>query len=90
MFAADAVLEEDNGPRILSFNDKKARLMTYPEMRDYDWLQDDSHLVNVWKIGGRYFVLEFIQGYEGFGVELMELTPDGKLVSTGLGFGAGG
>jgi hypothetical protein len=90
VFAANAVVEEDDTPKILWIDSSPGKLMRAGEMQNAEWkLEDPGPFLNAWKIGDQYFILVKSRGYEGFSVDLMELVSGQGLVPTGLGYGAG-
>jgi hypothetical protein len=90
VFAASAIVEEGDPPKILWIDSSQSELMRAGEMLDAEWqIEDPGPFLNAWKIGTQYFILVQRRGYEGFSVELMELVSGQGLVPTGLGYRAG-
>jgi hypothetical protein len=87
VFAAEAILEEGDSLKVLSFQYREAEWMREPEFVDWKWdFGALSGFRNAWKIGNRYFFMRYLNGYEFAGVGLEELDPDKSIVETDLGY----
>jgi hypothetical protein len=87
VFAGEAILEEGNSLKVLSFQYREAEWMRVSEFDSWTWDFDSlSGFLNAWKIGNRYFFARELNGYESAGVGLQELDLTTGIVDTDLGY----
>lgn len=90
VFAGEAILEEGDPLNILSFEYREGDWMRFSEFSNWTWDFDSlARYLNAWKIGDRYFVLRYQNGYESGGVALQELDFKQGLLRTDLGYAFG-
>jgi hypothetical protein len=90
VFAAEAILEEGDPLKMLSFEYDEAKRMRMPEFIRWSWTFDSMNAFpNAYRIGNSYFVLRRQIGYESGGVELQELDFKEGVLETDLGFAFG-
>ena len=90
VFAAEAILEEANPLKLLSFEYHEAQRMRMGEFASWSWTFDNMDaFLNAYKIGNRYFILRRQVGYESGGVALQEFDSKTGVVETGLWYALG-
>jgi hypothetical protein len=90
VFAGEAILDETDPLKILSFEYREGEWMRFGEFANWTWDFDSlARYLNAWKIGSRYFVLRYQNGYESGGAVLQELDFKQGLVPTDLGYAFG-
>ena len=90
VFAAEAVLEEGDPLKMLSFEYDEAEKMRMSEFIPWSWnFESMNAFLNAYRIGNRYFVLRRKVGYESGGVELQELDFKEGVLQTDLEFAFG-